>query len=694
MLLRALAEAADLRLRVLVGEDALDRAVAGVYTTDLLDPRRYLTGGEIVLTGLMWRRGPADSDPFVAALAKAGAVALAAGDAALGYIPDDLVAACRRHRMPLFEVPVDVSFAAITERVLAGRPRPGGPGPAVARLRLLAGGPAGAGRRPGEPASASLAEVFLVASREYGVTGWVISAAGRLVLGAPPAPGAPLRSALAVAWLGGDGMPATILADGAPYSLFGVPGQPQNRLACWFVALAGDQAAWDADRRAIAAELAAVTAGHWARTEVALRGGRRAADAALRRVLDRGATADGSGDQEIAAALRRCGLAAHGPVAAVALTAGALPAQAFPPAAGGPAFAPAAVPPFPGAAGPGFAGAAWPAVPPAVPPAAAGPEVARVLLEDMLSAPVVGVCGPEAVALAPVGGNAVDRVRDAAAALARVPGLDLALGVSVLPAGPGLPAGAVSGPAGTGPGPVGGPGAPGGPGLGSGTSGPGDTSIPEGIPVPLAIPLPPVPPGPAGPSAGPAGPSAAAGGLARAGPVQAGPVQQDANGPASGWTVAGIARAVAGARQAGRVAALLGGGARLVDAADLGSVGLLLATVPPESRRAFQASLLSPLVDYDRDHGTELVRTLRVFLDCSGSWTKAADTMFVHVNSLRYRIRRVEELTGRDLGSLPDQAALLLALRLHDAAGPDPGGDPGTGPADGGGFEAGQFGSG
>ena len=104
----------------------------------------------------------------------------------------------------------------------------------------------------------------------------------------------------------------------------------------------------------------------------------------------------------------------------------------------------------------------------------------------------------------------------------------------------------------------------------------------------------------------------------------------------------------------------------MVDAAGLGSVELLLATAPAEARRAFRASLLSPLLDYDADHGTELVRTLRVFLDCSGSWTKAAEAMFVHVNSLRYRMRRVEELTGRDLGSLADQAALLLALRLPD----------------------------
>ena len=119
----------------------------------------------------------------------------------------------------------------------------------------------------------------------------------------------------------------------------------------------------------------------------------------------------------------------------------------------------------------------------------------------------------------------------------------------------------------------------------------------------------------------------------------------------------------------------------MVDAARLGSVELLLATAPAEARQAFRASLLSPLLDYDADHGTELVRTLRVFLDCSGSWTRAAEAMFVHVNSLRYRMRRAEELTGRDLGSLADQAALLLALRLADpgvlARGSDPPEPPG-----------------
>jgi DNA-binding PucR family transcriptional regulator len=113
----------------------------------------------------------------------------------------------------------------------------------------------------------------------------------------------------------------------------------------------------------------------------------------------------------------------------------------------------------------------------------------------------------------------------------------------------------------------------------------------------------------------------------------------------------------------------------LVDGAEVGSMDLLLAMVPGEARRAHRAALLGPLLAYDRKHATELVATLEVFLACSGSWTRAAEAMFVHVNSLRYRIRRIEELTGRNLGSLEDQAAMLLALRPSGSA-EDQGADP------------------
>ncbi len=565
MLLRELLEAPDLRLRVLVGEDALDRQVGGVFTTDLLDPRRYLSGGEIVLTGLMWRRGPDDSEAFVSTVVAAGAVALAAGDAALGSVPDDLVLACRRHRLPLFEVPVDVSFAAITEQVLTARLRSAaGPNPAVARLRLLAGGPPGAARPGSREAAATTAPtVFAVASREYGITGQVISAAGRLWFGAPPLASERLRQALATAWLSAAELPATAWMDGEPYSLFGVAGQQPHRLARWFVGFHGDYHAWDSDQRAVADELARVAADYRARHEEGLRGVRRAADSALQRLLDRPADVAGPQDGETADALRRCGLPPAGPLVAIALTAG-------------PARYPAERQPQENAPAPGDA---------------AGPQAARVLLEDMLPAPVVGVHGSEALALAPGGEQVVGRIRDAVGVLGRLPGLELAFGLSVLP-------GTVA--------------------------------------------------------AGQAG-SHAAGSYAGG----------EGGNPETGWTVAGISHAVVQARQARRLAALPGGGVRLVDAAAIGSVGLLLALLPGEAKQAFRARLLDPLLAYDAEHGTELVRTLEVFLACSGSWTRAADTMFVHVNSLRYRIRRIEELTGRDLGSLEDQAALLLALRLR-----------------------------
>ena len=50
----------------------MDRAILRVYTTDLPDPSRYLTPGDLVLTGLIWCRTPGDADRFVSALARAG----------------------------------------------------------------------------------------------------------------------------------------------------------------------------------------------------------------------------------------------------------------------------------------------------------------------------------------------------------------------------------------------------------------------------------------------------------------------------------------------------------------------------------------------------------------------------------------------------------------------------------------------
>jgi DNA-binding PucR family transcriptional regulator len=106
-------------------------------------------------------------------------------------------------------------------------------------------------------------------------------------------------------------------------------------------------------------------------------------------------------------------------------------------------------------------------------------------------------------------------------------------------------------------------------------------------------------------------------------------------------------------------------GPRTVGGPDrLASHALLLAAVPAALRRAYRARVLGPLLEHDRRHRSDLIGTLTVYLDCSGSWSACAARMHVHVNTLRYRIERIEALTGRNLRRLADQTDLLLALRL------------------------------
>jgi purine catabolism regulator len=75
--------------------------------------------------------------------------------------------------------------------------------------------------------------------------------------------------------------------------------------------------------------------------------------------------------------------------------------------------------------------------------------------------------------------------------------------------------------------------------------------------------------------------------------------------------------------------------------------------------------VLTTLDEYDRAHGTELVVSLRAFLERNARWEAAAKDLYVHRHTLRYRMRKVEELTGRNLASARDRMELFLALRAR-----------------------------
>lgn len=521
MRLSALLAAEQLGLTVLVGADQLDRTFERVFTATLRDPRRYLTGGELVLSGMEWWSTPAESEAFVAALAEADVAALAAGTAERGGgpVPDHVVEACRRHGVPLIEVPVTVSFATVSELVVlqlaAERAeRTPGAGQFLDRYRRLVAAVAEGG---------GVAPLVTAGATELGTRCWVLGATGRVIAGGRLS--ADRRARLAGEFLKADRLPKVVTTADGPVTLLSAAARASHRMVSWALAVAGDLDDWDSVRRELATELATLVGLERARLDEERRSAARTAEPVLRLAL---------GDHPAAEFLSRLpelDLAASDPVCTMAV---------------------------------GLRGGS--------------PGLAPVLLAELL-APL-----GDRVVVADVDGETLG--------VARIPGLDA---VAALVAGVRDAVRTVE------------------PALGSAQ---------------LAV------------------------GVGRA--VDA----------------AQLRSALHEARNGRRLAELSGGRATVVAGDDTASHLLLLAAVPDELRRSFRERVLGPVLDYDTAHRSELVDTLRAFLRHSGSWTQTAAELHVHVNTLRYRIGKIAELTGRDLSTFSDRVDLYLALdRLPNSLG-------------------------
>ncbi|WFB85109.1 MULTISPECIES: PucR family transcriptional regulator [Streptomyces] len=566
MRLRALLDTDALGLQLLGGEDELDRTVRGVMTTDLRDPSRYLSGGELVLTGLAWRRDAADSDPFVRLLVQAGVTALAAGEAELGSVPEDLVVACLRHRLPLFAVHESVAFATITEHVVrqVSGERAGDLAAVVDRhRRMMTSGPAGGGP-----------DVVLdLLGSDLDLRAWVLSPTGRPVAGpkdAGPALGAEVCAELAAEHLAatraGRRAPHRVTVGPTAYSLFPVRGRglppavapgartPQGTggdvretvLSDWVLVVEADAGDWAEERLDLLYGVTQLIAVERDRRDAARTVRRRLAQEVLELVQT------GAAPAEIAARLR---------VAAPVLL-------------------------------PGLGAAPhWQVVVARVEWADGGGETGRVaqsLLEEILVDP--RATGPEQsdrIAVAHTGDEAV--------ALVPLP--------AVSSEHDGSETGVLA------------------------------EALLESVREPLSA------------------------GLGDGGRVTLGV-------SAAVHSAEGLRGALEEARHARRVAAARPGRVCAAGHQELASHVLLLPFVPDDVRRAFTARLLDPLRDYDRRHRAELVPTLEAFLASDGSWTRCANRLHLHVNTLRYRVGRIEQLTGRDLSRLEDKLDFFLALRM------------------------------
>jgi len=101
---------------------------------------------------------------------------------------------------------------------------------------------------------------------------------------------------------------------------------------------------------------------------------------------------------------------------------------------------------------------------------------------------------------------------------------------------------------------------------------------------------------------------------------------------------------------------------------DLGAFQLLLSLQDDDALISYCRGVLGPVEQGEGDYGDELLRSLDVFIEHNGHWEKAAGALYCHRHTLRYRIRRVEQLTGRDFSQARDRIEFWLALRGRELA--------------------------
>lgn len=490
-----------LRLKPLAGDEALDRVISRIYGTELPDPSRFLSGGELVISGLLWLRGPADVTVFVAALADAGVAALVCCDADTGIVPPSLVAECRRRGVPLLEVDVELPFSLIIDQVglALATERVG----AIASRRGLVSAMAG---------GAGVGELLRLGVAELGAACWVVSTLGRVVAGEESL--APERLARLVSeFLLGNGRVRTVRSEGAELTLFPVDDPSGPELTRWFLIVEGAVPSGDQ----VVSELASVLGVQRARERDSRHVAARAVDTLLELLL--------AGSGEIGSTASAAGLDGGAELRVVAASA------------------------------PGFTVAQAGAV---------LEEVVALLRPDGL----VGSVGEDAYALLPWpasgGGELAERI-----------------GAALRTVEPGL----------------------------------GDRRIVVGI--------------------------------------------------SSATALRELPGAIQEAGHARQMAARRGGKTKVVAGEEIAAHQLLLAVLPGELRGSLRRRVLGPVIDYDAEHGGSLLTTLAVFLDCAGSWAKAAARLHVHVNTLRYRIGRIEELADVDLDDFGQRVDVYLALHAE-----------------------------
>jgi sugar diacid utilization regulator len=125
-----------------------------------------------------------------------------------------------------------------------------------------------------------------------------------------------------------------------------------------------------------------------------------------------------------------------------------------------------------------------------------------------------------------------------------------------------------------------------------------------------------------------------------------------------------IAKSYAQARRAAAMSQKLKRLGPVVTFEDLGIYRLLLQVPDTEELKAFADDVLGRVVSYENKHDSGLVSTLSAYLRHNGSHQRAARELHVHVNTVGYRLHKIEGLTGLHLESYEDRLAAQVAVKI------------------------------
>ena len=102
----------------------------------------------------------------------------------------------------------------------------------------------------------------------------------------------------------------------------------------------------------------------------------------------------------------------------------------------------------------------------------------------------------------------------------------------------------------------------------------------------------------------------------------------------------------------------------LVFYSETGLYAFLLSVQPPERLDSYYQQILGPLIQYDQVNGASLLDTLKCYFSVNRSAESASEALFVHRNTLKYRLQKIEDLLKRNLNDIEDITVISMCLKI------------------------------